>query len=347
MIIDPSGRALDYLRLSLTDRCNLRCVYCMPEEGVVWRPHAEMLRFEESLRLCRILCALGIRRIKLTGGEPLVRRGLEGFIRELREIPLLEEITLTTNGLLLAEFLDRLGGDARALLNGVNISLNSAGAENYARIARRDRLGAALAGMRRAAGAGIPVKLNCVPLRGFNEQDLAATAMLAKSEVRAVRFIELMPLGAGASLEGVPMAEVLAILEGEFGGFSRDYSRVGNGPAVYYTVPGFAGKIGFISAISEAFCAGCNRLRLGADGRLRACLASETSADLRSLLRSGAGDGEIKDAVLRLAASKPAAHGFAGPAGNAGAGEAQCGEGGGLSSGEQRRITDGMYRIGG
>jgi cyclic pyranopterin phosphate synthase len=196
--------------------------------------------------------------------------------------------------------------------------------------------------MRRALAAGIPVKLNCVPVRGFNEQDLAATAMLARNEVRAVRFIELMPLGAAASLQGVPMAEVLAVLEGEFGALSRDYSRIGNGPAVYYTVPGFAGKIGFISAISETFCAGCNRLRLGADGRLRACLASEISADLRSLLRSGAGDDEIKSAVLRLAGSKPAAHKFAGPAINGGRGE-----GGVLPEQEYCHIPDGMYRIGG
>lgn len=342
MIIDPSGRALDYLRLSLTDRCNLRCVYCMPEGGVGWKPHAEILRFEEFLRLCRVLCALGIRRIKLTGGEPLVRRGLEDFVRELREIPLLEEITLTTNGLLLAEFLDRLGDDARFLLNGVNVSLNTPDAANFARIARRDGLGAALEGMRRAAAAGLPVKLNCVPVRGFNEQDLAATAVLAKNEVKAVRFIELMPLGAGASLEGVPMAEVRGILEREFGGLRRDHSRIGNGPAVYYAAPGFAGKIGFISAISETFCAGCNRLRLSADGRLRACLASELSVDLRALLRSGAGDDEIKSAVLRLAASKPAAHNFAGPAKSGGRGES-----GELPEQEYCRIPEGMYRIGG
>lgn len=342
MIIDPSGRALDYLRLSLTDRCNLRCVYCMPEKGVEWKPHAEILRFEESLRLCRILCDLGIRRIKLTGGEPLIRRGLENFIRELREIPLLEEITLTTNGLLLAEFLDRLGGNARFLLNGVNVSLNTPDTANFARIARRNGLEAALAGMRRAAAAGIPVKLNCVPVRGFNEQDLAATAALAKDEVKAVRFIELMPLGAGASLEGIPMAEVLGILEREFGLMRRDQSRVGNGPAVYYAAPGFTGKIGFISAISETFCSGCNRLRLSADGRLRACLASEVNVDLRALLRSGAGDDEIKGAVLRLAASKPAAHKFAGTGKSGGRGE-----GGELSEREYFSLPEGMYRIGG
>jgi cyclic pyranopterin phosphate synthase len=196
--------------------------------------------------------------------------------------------------------------------------------------------------MRRALAAGIPVKLNCVPVRGFNERDLIAAAELARNEVKAVRFIELMPLGAGASLEGVPMAEVLGILEGEFGFLRRDYSRIGNGPAVYYTASGFAGKIGFISAISETFCAGCDRLRLSADGHLRACLASELSVDLRSLLRSGAGDDEIKDAVLRLAASKPAAHSFAEAGGNAGRGE-----GDGLSEQEYYHIPEGMYRIGG
>jgi cyclic pyranopterin phosphate synthase len=342
MIVDSSGRALEYLRLSLIDRCNLRCVYCMPEEGVDWKPHAEILRFEELLRLCRLLCAMGIRRIKLTGGEPLIRRDMEIFVRELRKIPLLEEITLTTNGLLLAEFLDRLGGDARFLLNGVNVSLNTLNAAGYARITRRDGFDAALAGMRRAVSAGLAVKLNCVPVRGFNERDLIALAELARNGVRAVRFIELMPLGSGASLEGVPTAEVLGILEGEFGPLRRDYSRIGNGPAVYYTAPGFAGKIGFISAISETFCAGCDRLRLSAGGRLRACLASELSVDLRSLLRSGAGDDAIKDAVLRLAADKPVSHGFAGAGGNAGRGE-----GGGLPGQEPCHIPEGMYRIGG
>lgn len=341
MMVDPSGRALDYLRLSLIDRCNLRCVYCMPEEGVAWKPHTEILRFEETLRLCRVLCDLGIRRIKLTGGEPLIRRDLENFVRELRKIPLLEEITLTTNALLLAEFLDRLGEDACFLLNGVNISLNSLNAENFAGIARRGGLEAALAGMRRALAAGIPVKLNCVLIRGFNEQDLIPLAALAKDQVKAVRFIELMPLGAAASLEGVPTAEARDILEREFGPLRRDYSRSGNGPAVYYTVPGFGGKIGFISAISESFCAGCNRLRLGADGRLRACLASEVNVDLRSLLRSGAGDDAIRSAVLRLVASKPAAHEFTERDKSGGSGE------GGELAERKHSLPEGMYRIGG
>ena len=224
----------------------------------------------------------------------------------------------------------------------MNISLNTPNAANFARIARRDGLNAAISGIRRALAAGIPVKLNCVPVRGFNEQDLVATAVLAKNEVKAVRFIELMPLGAGASLEGVPMAEVQGILEREFGLLRRDYSRIGNGPAVYYAVPGFTGKIGFISAISETFCAGCNRLRLSADGHLRACLASEVSVDLRALLRSGAGDDEIKRAVLRLAASKPAAHGFVRVGKRSGRGK-----GGELFEQEYCRIPEGMYRIGG
>ncbi|MDR0355064.1 MAG: GTP 3',8-cyclase MoaA, partial [Deltaproteobacteria bacterium] len=309
-MIDPTGRVLDYLRVSLIDRCNLRCVYCMPAEGVFWKPHAEILRLEETLKLCEILCGLGIRKIKLTGGEPLIRKNMPYFVRRLRQAPNLQQITMTSNAHLLPGFLDSLGSEAADLVAGLNISLNALEDDVYARLTRRGDLSEALLGLKMAVESGIPVKINCVPIKNAN-QDLVALARLAEREVKAVRFIELMPMGVASDLEGMSMEEVRRALEESLGPLTRDHARLGNGPAQYYSVPGFQGKIGFISALSEAFCSQCNRLRLGADGRLKACLASDVSVDLRELLRAGAGQAAIEEAILDLAARKPVAHRFA------------------------------------
>jgi cyclic pyranopterin phosphate synthase len=311
----------------------------MPKEGVAWKSHDDILRFEESLRLCRLLCELGIRRIKLTGGEPLIRRGVDNFIRQLRKIPELEQVTLTTNGHVLGDFLDRLGQEAVTLIDGINISLNTTDPATYAAMARFDGLNLAMNGMRRAIEAGISVKLNCVPVRGLNEGDLVNLALEAKSAVKAVRFIELMPMGVAAGLKGIPMAEIIALFEKNFGPLIRDDAPMGNGPAVYYRVSGFKGKIGFISSMSEIFCAGCNRLRLSSDGYLKACLASDKGSDLKALLRSGASDEALKEVMLRLVASKPKAHSFVGsskPEDDKGPSEERTYQG-----------PEGMYRIGG
>jgi cyclic pyranopterin phosphate synthase len=284
----------------------------MPEAGVPWTPHANILRFEETLYLCQILCQMGIRRIKLTGGEPLIRGNVDDFVRKLHQIPFLEQITLTTNGILLPRFLDNLGDDAPKLIGGVNISLNTLDPAAFEAISRRGELSATLAGLDRAVLAGIPVKLNCVPVRGYNERHLLDLVMMAKDQVKAVRFIELMPIGSAVSLVGIPMAEILELLSRHLGSLRLDPAPMGNGPAVYYAVPGFKGKIGFISALSETFCPGCNRLRLSSEGFLRACLANDEMVDLRTLVRSGAGEEAIKEAVLSVAASKPKAHDFVG-----------------------------------
>jgi cyclic pyranopterin phosphate synthase len=313
-IRDSRGRIIDYLRVSVTDRCNLRCIYCMPEEGVEWKPHGDMLSFEELLRCCRVLAAMGIRKIKVTGGEPLVRRGTVNFIAALKALPGIREVTLTTNGLLLEEELEGL---LEAGLDGVNISLDSLEGETFRRITRHSGLEGILRSLRRAAAAALPVKVNCVPLRGINDHELAAIAGLARDGAAAVRFIELMPLGRAASYEPLRGEETAAILARRYGKLLPFAGRLGNGPARYYSAEGFAGLIGFINPLSRCFCESCNRFRLTSQGVLKPCLSSPIGADLRSLLRSGAGDDALRQAVLDIAARKPAQHTFLTPAGAA------------------------------
>jgi cyclic pyranopterin phosphate synthase len=344
MLIDSFGRTIDYLRVSVTDRCNLRCVYCMPEEGVEWKPHTDMLSFEETLHLCGILAGLGIRKIKITGGEPLVRKGTASFIAALRTIPDIEQITLTTNGLLLEEFLSVLNSSpaGRPPLEGINISLDTLDNGIFRRITRYEetekKAAAACEGPARvfrgiesARAMGIPVKVNCVPLWGINEADLANVARLAENIDMAVRFIELMPLGCAGSLEPIPGAEVAKILEKAFGVLEPWQKRLGNGPAKYYRIDGFAGKIGFINAVSGGFCETCNRLRLTPEGLLKPCLSSDTALDLRALLRSGVSGRDIAGAVEELVSRKPRAHSFSGLYGN--------------ETGDHRKKE--MFRIGG
>jgi cyclic pyranopterin phosphate synthase len=305
---------VDYLRVSVTDRCNLRCIYCMPEEGVGWKPHEEVLSFEELFRCCRVMAAMGIQKVKVTGGEPLVRRGTVEFIAALKALPGIREVTLTTNGLLLE---GELEGLTAAALDGVNVSLDSLDEEAFRRITRRSGLGGILRAVWRAAAAGLRVKVNCVPLRGINDHELAAIAGLARDQAAAVRFIELMPLGAASSYEGLTGEETAALLERRYGKLIPFAGRLGNGPARYYTLEGFAGTIGFINPLSRCFCESCNRFRLSSQGILTPCLSSSLAADLRSLLRSGAEDGALRQAVLDIAARKPERHTFLAPAGTA------------------------------
>ncbi|MDR1929057.1 MAG: GTP 3',8-cyclase MoaA [Treponema sp.] len=312
---DSRGRLIDYLRVSVTDRCNLRCAYCMSEEGIAWKPHGDMLSFEELLRCCRVTAALGIRKVKVTGGEPLVRRGTAGFIAALKAVPGIKQVTLTSNGILLGEELGRL---AAAGLDGVNISLDTLDGETFRRLTRRDGLDKTLRAVEGAWAAGLKVKINCVPLRGINDHELAAIAALAKDRPLAVRFIELMPLGNAEGFRPVAGEEAAAALEGRYGKLTPFAGKPGNGPAVYYTLEGFAGIVGFINPLSRGFCETCNRMRLSSQGILKPCLAGEVCLDLRALLRSGADDGALRQAVLEAAARKPAGHHFSGLCGKAG-----------------------------
>lgn len=302
-MLDGLQRNIDYLRISVTDRCNLRCVYCMPEDGVAWMPHEDVLRYEEILRLARIFAGLGGRRIKLTGGEPLVRRGLPDLVAGLRAIDGIEEVTLTTNGILLAEQLPEL---LEAGLGGVNVSLDSVREETFCRLTRREGVERTLAGIDTCLAAGIPTKINCVPVAA--EEDLLALAELARTRPLPVRFIELMPIGLGKGLPRRGEAELRALLEGAFGPLTPYSERLGNGPCRYYTLPGFQGQIGFISAVSHQFCDRCNRVRLTANGFLKTCLQYDRGVWLRPLLAGS--DEALTAAVAEAIRQKPAAHQF-------------------------------------
>ena len=309
MLVDSFGRTIDYLRLSITDRCNLRCLYCMPPEGVDWMPHDDVLRYEEIFRICRILAALGIGSIRITGGEPLIRKGTADLVRELKAVKGVSRIAMTSNGVLLAENLEAL---ASAGLDAVNISLDTLDGERFRQLTRSEGLEKVLSAVDLALELGLKTKINCVPLRGFNEADIVKLAALAKNKSVTVRFIELMPLGAAAALQPLPADETVSLIEKEFGPMEPSAANLGFGPAAYYALPGFAGHIGFISAVSHAFCGKCNRLRLAASGFLKPCLSSSLGLDLRGLVRGGASDGEIAQAVQELVEKKPAGHSFGG-----------------------------------
>lgn len=306
-MLDCYNRTIDYLRISLTDRCNLRCIYCMPAEGVRWVPHTAILSYEQLLRLCRIFASLGLKKIKLTGGEPLVRPGVDSLIAALKDIPGIENVTLTTNGVLLSQ---QLPGLVEAGLDGVNISLDAVEEDIFAAITRRPGVDQVLGALRDAlAVPHLNVKINCVPM-GLNTSQLVPLAELARDSRLAVRYIELMPIGLGKSLAHPDEGEVRALLEQAFGPLTPYEGKLGNGPCSYYSLPGFQGKIGFISAMTHQFCAGCNRVRLTSGGFLKTCLQYEKGVDLMALLEQGADDEVLRAAMEQAILEKPAHHQF-------------------------------------
>lgn len=306
-MIDGQGRTIDYIRISLTDRCNLRCVYCMPEDGVDAVSHSEILNFDELKRLVKIFVQLGIKKIKLTGGEPLARKGVAGLAKELKQIPGIEQVTLTTNGVQLAGEMEAL---SEAGVDGINLSLDTLSPEAFQRIARRDMFGKVMEGFQKALNyPEIPLKINCVPM-GIPGQDVIQVAELAKKYPVHVRYIEMMPIGLGKQFECRREEDLLRELQETYGEYQAFSERLGNGPGHYYTFPGFKGKIGFISAVSHKFCSSCNRVRLTAQGYLKTCLQYDVGVDLRSLLRNGASDGEIRTAIEGAILRKPLSHQF-------------------------------------
>lgn len=311
---DACGRTVEYLRLSVTDRCNCRCTYCMPAGGVPMLRHEDVCSFEELVRIARACCELGVSKVRLTGGEPLVRRGLPDLVRMLREVPGVEELALTTNATLLAPVAAEL---AAAGLDRVNVSLDSLRPDRYARITRGGRLADALDGVAAACEAGLaPVKINCVLMGGVNDDEVAQIAGLAREHPIDVRFIELMPIGeaacwprarfvpAEAVLEALPELEPAA---GRDAASDGDAAPARDGVAELFSVPGWAGRVGLIRPMSHRFCAGCTRIRVTADGRLKPCLHSADEVALRGL--SGE---ELREALLAGIALKPAHHGMDG-----------------------------------
>ena len=306
-MLDALGRNIRYLRISVTDRCNLRCRYCMPAEGVAWVDHTAILTYEQVVRLTGLFAALGVDKVRLTGGEPLVRRGLDRLVAGIKAVAGIKGVYLTTNGLLLA---GQLPGLLAAGLDGVNLSLDTLDRSQYASLTRRDELPRALEGLEAALAApGLRVKVNCVPC-GENDRQLVPLAALARDRALSVRFIELMPIGLGSALPRRTEEEVLTMLEQAFGPALPCSQEGDGGPGRYVTFPGFQGKVGFISAVSHQFCQSCNRVRLTAAGFLKTCLQYDCGVDLKALLDAGADNGALTAAIRRAIAQKPEGHHF-------------------------------------
>ena len=307
MLKDTFGREIRYLRLSITDRCNLRCRYCLPEPAS-FLPAGDLLTAEELLLVCEQAAYLGIDSFRLTGGEPLIRPDCASLIAALRRLPGVSRVALTTNGVLLGE---RLGELLTAGLDAVNIHLDTMDPAQYAAISGSDALDEVLDAIRQAAPR-LPVKINCVVQRGVNEEAPLALATLARDWPVDVRLIELMPVGAAKTLDTVPNETVLARLEAAYGKGEPDDTVRGDGPAVYWCLPGFAGRIGLISAVHARFCDQCSRLRLTAAGELKPCLCYADTVPLRPILRDSAPGREerVREAILQAVRAKPRAHTF-------------------------------------
>ena len=306
-MLDKLNRKIDYLRISVIDRCNLRCVYCMPEEGIESIPHDEILTYDEILRICEIVSELGIRKIKITGGEPLVRKDIVNLIRDIKNIDKIEQVTLTTNGILLHEMLDDLYD---AGIDAINISLDTLNKDNFKKITRRDGLEKVLMSIDKAYDLGIRVKINCLAIRDFNLSELVEIASFAKDREIDVRFIELMPIGFGKKYNQIDNDEILSILESRFGTFEIVTEKRGNGPAKYYRNQNMKGCIGFISAISHEFCESCNRIRLTSSGFLKLCLHYNKGIDLKGPIRNGISDEDLKTLIHNTIWNKPISHKF-------------------------------------
>lgn len=316
---DYHGRVIDYMRISLTDRCNLRCIYCMPEEGVVALSHDDILRIEEIAEIVRVAADMGIRSVRLTGGEPLVRKGVLDLVGEITKTPGIKNVSMTTNGVLLPQYAEKL---RQAGLSRVNISLDTLDPEQFHQITRCGNLDDVLAGIEAALDAGLsPVKINAVVVRSLH-QDYLSFARLSEDRPLHVRFIEYMPIGSKDSSEGLGWGEKDVVSSEELFDTINARARelglptlvpagkrapIGWGPARYYQFPDAQGTVGFISPLSRHFCGECNRLRLTADGKIRPCLFSDEEFDVRGALRQG-GAQAVYGVLREALASKPDEH---------------------------------------
>ncbi len=306
--IDKFGRVIDYLRISVTDRCNLRCIYCMPEDGIKLYPHNEILCYEEIITLVKVFTKIGVNKIRITGGEPLVRRNLPYLISKINEFEEIKDIALTTNGILLKQFIVDL---VKAGLKRVNVSLDTLKANKFEKITKMDGLVKVIAGIEKSLELGVnPVKINTVLMKGINDDEIVDFVMLTEKNPFHIRFIEYMPWG---RLEAWDVSKVISTkdvkekIEREFGKLQPVENKSG-GPAVNYRIDGFAGIVGFINPVSSHFCNLCNRIRLTADGKLRLCLFSEKEIDIKTALRSVKDEDVLLSIIEDAILNKPKNH---------------------------------------
>lgn len=307
VLTDSFGRFHTYLRISITERCNLRCKYCMPAEGVALRPRDELLSFEEIDRLARIFVSEGVTKIRLTGGEPLLRHDVDHLMEMLGRIDGLRTLAVTTNGLLLRKKLDRMRA---AGVNLLNVSLDTLREDRFEFITRRAGLDVVLDAIERAINAGYePLKINCVVMRGFNDDEIVDFVEFTRDHPVDVRFIEYMPFTGNAWSDAsfVPYTEMLSAIKTKYPDLRR-LSDSPNDTSKAWGVPGFAGQVGFITSMSEHFCSSCNRVRLTADGSLKVCLFGNAEVSLRDAIRTGADDEAIRSLVRMAVSRKKAAH---------------------------------------
>ncbi|HEX4414215.1 MAG TPA: GTP 3',8-cyclase MoaA [Lacipirellulaceae bacterium] len=310
-LLDTHGRVHTSLRISVTDRCNIRCFYCMPDENIRFRPWDEILTFEEITRFASVVSQMGVRRLRLTGGEPLVRSDLPRLVKMLAELPLIEDLALTTNGILLADFAAELRS---AGLMRLNISLDTLDEATFQRISRREGLHRVLAGIEAAQRAGFEkIRLNAIAIQGLTEDEVIPLARFARERGLELRFIEYMPLDADQhwqSRDVLNGAAIRRILEDEFGPLLPVEPPHASQPASDFVYADGAGNIGLIQPVSQPFCEACDRLRLTAEGQIRNCLFSTAEWDARNILRHGGTDDELADLVRDCVREKAAAHGI-------------------------------------
>ena len=308
MLLDPYRRKINYLRISVTDRCNLRCRYCMPEEGISLTPHGEILTYEEILRIVRVFGCEGISKIRLTGGEPLIRKGIVDFISRLSQVETVKDLSLTTNGILLKDLAHDL---KEAGLKRINISLDSLRKERFFQITRKDAFERVWAGIEESLNAGLsPIKINMVAIKGLNDDEIEAFARLTLHLPLTVRYIEYMPSGNGEAWKQtdlLTMDQIKQRLDG-LGPLLPVPSDRWDGPAKRFRMKGALGEIGLIGAVSSHFCSDCNRLRLTPDGKIRTCLFSDEEIDVKDLLRKGGSDQDLKERLLVALRAKPERH---------------------------------------
>ncbi len=308
MMLDSYNRSIDYVRISVTDRCNFRCVYCMPPGGVTYVKQEEQLSFEEIIKVCKALVKIGISKVKITGGEPFVRKSVTKLIKDIKQIDGITSVTVTTNGYYLEEVMDEL---VEAQIDGINVSLDTCDASHFNNITAKDSYDKVLRGLEKAINSPIPsIKINFVPIKELNMDQIVPIVKFAKEKSIILRFIELMPIGHGTKFTPVTGSKIRGIIEENFGRMKPITKALGNGPAEYYELEGFSGTIGFICAVSEKFCSSCNRIRLTSNGFLKTCLHYNKGIHLKEYLNNDISQEDLMTIISKEISQKPQNHGF-------------------------------------